>query len=303
MAGGISSRWKLGSFRATGSGQLGLFVQPARAGPGRQAQAGRSRCNSVFNPQSAIRNPQFIWPLPTRPCRKLALFRTIDPVPRPSRLWRIGFVLHNRSPGALPARPPGANWVRFAHFGSPATRPPVGVTKLGLFRIPRPKESGLPGDGPRLGLFGAIPPGWRAEAGPNWLCFARWVHGRLLLPASNFTLQTSPIYTPPPITCRVAGIVAEFCAHVAPQNRVTPCARRNKEFFVYGVFYSLDCCTKQIQPGLRPEPMAFIALWVPVARGSGHAAGRGKLRPIGFRLPFPRGQRHNNQANSGVLHL
>ncbi len=40
--------------------------------------------------------------------------------------------------------------------------------------------------------------------GGDWLCFARWVHGRLFFPTSNFTLQTSPIYTRPPITCRVA---------------------------------------------------------------------------------------------------
>ncbi len=44
---------KLGSFCTIGPGQLGLFVQPARAGPRRP-----SRRRSVANPQSPIRNPQ-----------------------------------------------------------------------------------------------------------------------------------------------------------------------------------------------------------------------------------------------------
>jgi hypothetical protein len=47
--------------RAVGSSQLGLFVQPARIGPRRQAGPQASHRNSVFNPQSEIRNPQFTW--------------------------------------------------------------------------------------------------------------------------------------------------------------------------------------------------------------------------------------------------
>jgi hypothetical protein len=44
----------------------------------------------------------------------------------------------------------------------------------------------------------------------------------------------------------VARIVPEFCARVTPQNRVTPCARRNKRFFAHGVFYLVNCCTNGV---------------------------------------------------------
>ena len=41
---------------------------------------------------------------------------------------------------------------------------------------------------------------------------------------------------------RVARIVPEFCVYATPEDRVTPCARRNRRFFARGVFHLLDCC-------------------------------------------------------------
>ncbi len=42
---------------------------------------------------------------------------------------------------------------------------------------------------------------------------------------------------------RVARIVPEFCASGTPENRVTPCAARNRKFLSRGVFCLLNCCT------------------------------------------------------------
>jgi hypothetical protein len=176
----------------------------------------------------------------------------------------------------------GRNWVRFAHFvlRRPGARRPT----AGLSPIHNPKSEIRNRDtasGPRFGqlaLFCGGPlhvqfaitpfpsstcpscrcggigfvshnrpasgPFWRS--GPaNWFRFARWVHDRLLLPASNFALQTSPVYTRPPITRRVAGICAKKWISPPSEIAVSPCPDANKENFGAGPFWVLDCCTNK----------------------------------------------------------
>jgi hypothetical protein len=45
---------------------------------------------------------------------------------------------------------------------------------------------------------------------------------------------------------RVAGIVPKFCACAGHRNRVTPCARRNKEFLARATFCLFNCCTNVV---------------------------------------------------------
>jgi hypothetical protein len=75
------------------------FARSARAGPSRQAAGQASRCNSVLNPQSTIRNPQ-------------SRHRLGAP------LRAIGFVSH-ASHVTLQTSNPAANWLCFARLLAP----------------------------------------------------------------------------------------------------------------------------------------------------------------------------------------
>jgi len=91
---------------------------------------------------------------------------------------------------------------------------------------------------------------------------------------------------------RVARIVPEFCAHERPENRATPCAQRNKEFFTRGVFYLLDCCTNVVvcragsahHPAGNSSPTADPVL----SRVEGGAQRKSQIvnhKSRGYRLP------------------
>ncbi len=175
-------------------------------------------------------------------------------------------------------KPGGPNWLRFAYLPLSETRP-AGRAELGL--------------------FGVIPPSCRMGPGPNWLCltpttrvresgfdprfwadtngrfgrsgllsgascFARWVHSRLSLPTSEFTLWTSPVYTRPPNTGRVAGICTKKWVAPGPEIAVNPCPDAGKENLNVGPFQVLNCCTNK-------SSIAVSAVWnchpVPTAPG------------------------------------
>ncbi len=123
---------KLGSFCTIGPGQLGLFVQPARAGPRRQAAGRPSRRSSVANPQSPIRNPQSRnWVrFAQSPLVPEALSHPAPP--------GIGFVSHN-SPSGGPAD--RRNWVRFAQLARAGTESEPSPLRQGtgiVFALQRP---------------------------------------------------------------------------------------------------------------------------------------------------------------------
>ena len=85
----------------------------------------------------------FVWRISPH---EIGFVLRLSPVGTLPRRGQIGFVLHIWSRRYPPS---GPNWVRFAHLGSPATRPPAGLAGLGSFHIPYPKGSGLA----ELGLF------------------------------------------------------------------------------------------------------------------------------------------------------
>jgi len=156
--------------------ELGLF----------DAIAPTPRVDRPPKPEDLRSGTRLAPPLPLGEC-ELALFRTL------------------RGAGSCP---PGSNWLCLVPFD------PVGGwgrAKLGLFRAILPPEDAicqpvglnwvcLAQLYPRVGW------GWPHQSPffRNWLCFARWVHSRVLLQTSNFTPQTIPIYTRPPNNRRVA---------------------------------------------------------------------------------------------------
>jgi hypothetical protein len=150
-------------------------------------------------------------------------------------------------PAPLGPRPtlPAGNWVRFASL-APTNRV-VCTTGLrrpgapGRRRRPAASRCTIRSPNPQSAI--ETPP--RCPASGNWLCFARWGHGRLLLPTSNFTLQNSPIYKSPPITRRVAGIGPEKWVARLSEIAVSSCPETNKENLRAGPFLVLDCCTNE----------------------------------------------------------
>jgi hypothetical protein len=162
---------------------LGLFVHTARAGAGWQPQAGRSRCHSFFNPQSAV--------------GELALFGAFDRSRVGSSLWnrradqstispfpsttchRIGFV--SRSGASRRCRTIGSSpcWTSklalfcaidpgMAHGPILAASPPIGfVSRSGASRRCR-----RIGPSARLALFCIVDCPDPSRVSRNWLCFA-----------------------------------------------------------------------------------------------------------------------------------
>jgi hypothetical protein len=80
-------------------------------------------------------------------------------------------------------------------------------------------------------------------------------------PRGSASGQTVPLYRG-----GVARIVPEFCARLALENGVTPCARGNKEFLARGVFCLFNCCTDTTvrRMGLGSQTR-FFAFGVPLS--------------------------------------
>ncbi len=123
----------------------------------------------------------------------------------------------------IPHMPETVFWVFRARTPSPATnreflRPPGVAGKLGLFVQPARAGPRRQARGPSA-IRNAVTPG--CDRGPksrNWLCFARWLHCRLLLQTSNIKLHTS--YTLPSTLAPCCTNRAQIlCADNAPEWR------------------------------------------------------------------------------------
>jgi hypothetical protein len=125
--------------------------------------------------------------------------------------------------------------------------------------LPAPGQIGFVSPDRPARVRGGRPQGGRPAVGlrsirnpklKNWLCFARWAHGRPLLQASNSALQTSPIYTPLPITRRVAGICTRKWIAPPSEIAVSRWPDANKENLCGGPFLVLDCCRNKNITGI-----------------------------------------------------